>query len=117
MLIGKNVALRPITPADQPLLLEWCNDPEYLGAFENHWTNSLEQLQKRHQQSIEHGASLYMITSRDAGEPLGEIGYAYRFSDPDLPAQEIFYIVHPHYRGRGLASQAACVLVNHLFDA
>jgi [ribosomal protein S5]-alanine N-acetyltransferase len=117
MLIGKNVSLRPITLADQKLLLDWCNDPGYIGLYDNHWTNSLEQLEKQYQESVQHGASLYMITSRDGGEPMGELGYANRFSIPDFQAQEIFYIVHPRYRGQGVASQAACVLVNHLFDA
>ncbi len=116
MLIGKNVSLRPVTLADQKLLLEWSNDPEYIGPYDNHWTNSLEQLEKHFQESS-HRSSLYMITSRDSGEPLGEMGYANRFAIPDFQADEIFYIVHPRYRGRGIASQAACVLVNHLFNA
>ena len=117
MLIGKNISLRPITLADQKLLLEWCNDPEYIGPYDNHWTNSLEQLETEYQEAVQRGASLYMITSREDGEPLGEIGCANRFSLPDFRAQEIFYIVHPRHRGRGVASQAACVLINHLFSA
>lgn len=117
MLIGKNVSLRPITLEDQRLLLEWSNDPEYIGPYDNHWTNSLDELEKERQDAVRHGAHLYMITSAADGQPLGEIGYANRFAISDFQAQEIFYIVHPRYRRQHIASQAACVLVNHLFDA
>ena len=119
MLIGKNVALRPITLADQKMLVEWYNDPDFTGAYDNHWTSSLEELEKDHQNNLQKTdrAHFYLITRREDGEPLGEIGYFTRWTDPDYRSQEIGYAVRPAYRGRGIASQAARILVNHLFDA
>ena len=117
MLIGKNISLRPITFADQKLLLDWFNDPDFMGRYDNHWTRSLEQMEKEHQEAVQHGDALYMITSRDQGEPMGEVGYLNRYCSAYFQGQEIFYAVHPQYRGRGIATQAACLLVNHLFDA
>ena len=118
MLIGKNVTLRPVTLADQKILVDWFNDPEFLGPHDNHWTSSLEELERDHQQYQKKKEShSYMIIERASGEPLGEIGYFRRFADPDYQHQEIGYAIHPAQRGRGIASQAACILVNHLFDA
>ena len=117
MLIGKNVSLRPTTLDDQKLLLDWFNDPDFMGPYDNHWTSSLEQMEKEYQEAIQHGQALYMITSRDTGEPMGEVGYLNRYGSPYFQGQEIFYVVHPRYRGHRIATQAACLLVNHLFDA
>ncbi len=119
MLIGKKLTLRPITLADQKMLVEWYNDPDYMGAYDNHWTSSLEELEKEHQENLhkKDAAHFYMITRRDNGEPLGEIGFFNRLNEPDFQGQEIGYAVHPAQRGRGIASQAACILVNHLFGA
>ncbi len=119
MLIGRNFTLRPVTLADQKMLLEWYNDPAFMGDYDNHWTSSLEQLEREHQEGLQKQDRMhsYLIVRRDSGEPLGEIGYFARWTDPDFRAQEIGYAVHPAQRGRGVASQAACILVNHLFDA
>jgi len=117
VLIGKNVSLRPITLADQKLRLDWFNEPDFMGPYDNHWTSSLEQMEKGYLEAVHHGDALYMITSRDQGEPMGEVGYLDRYSSPHFQGHEIFYVIHPRYRGRGIATQAACVLVNHLFDA
>ncbi len=117
MLIGKNLTLRPVALADQKMLLDWFNDPEFIGPYDNHWTASLERLEKIHQESAHAGQRDYLIVDRASGEPMGEIGYGNRFSFPDYEAQELGYIVHPAYRGRGIATQAVCILVNHLFDA
>ncbi len=119
MLIGKNLTLRPVTLADQKMLVDWYNDPDFMGAYDNHWTSSLEELEREHQEDLhkKNGAHMYLITRRDNGEPLGEIGFFNRLNDPDFQGQEIGYAMHPAHRGRGIASQAACILVNHLFDA
>ncbi len=62
----------------------------------------------------------YFITSRDAAEILGTIGYWHPFSSK-YPAMfrglELYWQVHPKFRPQGIATQAACLLVNHLFDA
>lgn len=117
MLIGKSLTLRPITLADQKMLLDWFNDPDFIGPYDNHWTASLERLEKIHHESAHQGQHDYLIIDRASGEPLGEIGYGNRFSFPDYQAEELGYIVHPAQRGRRVATQAVCILINHLFDA
>jgi len=45
------------------------------------------------------------------------MGFVNPFTIPTLwRALEIWYQVHPKARGNGHASQAACLLVNHLFS-
>ncbi len=118
MLIGKSLTLRPVTLADQKILHDWYNDPEFEGDYDNHWTSSLEEMEKEHHSHMQNGRGhYYMITRRDNGEPLGEILYGNRFTDPDFRGEEIGYAVQPAYRGRGIATQASCILINHLFDA
>ncbi len=118
MLIGKTIALRPTTPADLPLLAEWSNDPEFTGPAFNHWPTTVEMEQKAFTPSgFEHEREAFLIVSRATGEPLGRIGFNNPFTLKAFQAKEIWYTVHPKFRRQGLATQAACLLVNHLFDA
>jgi len=118
MLVGKNIALRPTTAADLPLLVEWYNDPDYYGSYMNLWPTTLEREEKSFAERVHtHEPDTYLITSRDQGEPMGLIGYLNTFSFRLYEAQEIWYHLHPRFRRQGITTQAACLLVNHLFNA
>ena len=59
-----------------------------------------------------------MIQSRDDDRPLGTIGFFTPFSLSLLHrAFEIWFQVHPKERGRGVAHQAAAILVDHIFSS
>ena len=118
MLVGKNIALRPTTAADLPLLVEWYNDPDYYGSYMNLWPTTLEREEKSFAERVHTpDPDTYLITSRDQGEPMGEIGYLNTFSFRLYEAQELSYHLHPRFRRQGITTQAACLLVNHLFNA
>jgi [ribosomal protein S5]-alanine N-acetyltransferase len=120
MLIGKNVALRPMTMADQQWLVEWYNDPEFFGKYFNVWPTSREREERLfpgHSRDYDHESGDYIITSRDQGEAMGVIGHFKPFAIGVFHGQEMGYEVHQRFRGQGIATQAACLLVNHLFDA
>jgi ribosomal-protein-alanine N-acetyltransferase len=120
MLIGKTVSLRHPSVEDAELLARWTNDPEYFGPFFNPFTTT--------RASVEHSiaspqgvdAEAFIITHRETGEPIGRIGYVYPYVPQWshlLRGLEIWYNVHPQARRQGIGSQAACVLVNHLFNS
>jgi ribosomal-protein-alanine N-acetyltransferase len=51
---------------------------------------------------------------------MGTIGYWNPFSSKHaalFKGLEIWYQLHPSFRTHGFATQAACLLVNHLFDS
>jgi RimJ/RimL family protein N-acetyltransferase len=64
------------------------------------------------------GRLSFVIKSGDDDRPLGTIGYFTPSTMPSLfRAVEIWYQVHPTERGHGVATQAAAILVDHLFSA
>lgn len=121
MLIGKNIKLRPATVEDAQLLADWSSDPAYLGEFFNIWPMlraRLEQrLVERQKQDLSESGQ-FMICNLHMTKKMGTIGYFSPFALKEIfKGLEIFYQVHPDFRGQGMATQAACLLVNHLFDA
>jgi RimJ/RimL family protein N-acetyltransferase len=118
MLIGKHVRLAEYEPAFAPFITEWMNDPEYWGPFYNVWTSTQPQWEERLAKSGDETQTSFVIKARDDDRPLGTIGYFTPSSLPSLfRSVEIWYQVHPTERGRGVATQAAAILVDHLFSA
>jgi RimJ/RimL family protein N-acetyltransferase len=118
VLIGKNVRLRIAEPQDAVLLAGWFADPEYLGAFYNVWPESIRDWEQALSKDLDVTEKCTMVIERcDTGEPIGTMGYYQPFTLHLYRALEIWYQVHPSARRQGIATQAACVVVNHLFDA
>ena len=117
MLIGKNILLRQQTLADQNQLTDWYNDPDYMGPFFNHWPTTLDMEQKYYTPpGFEHHSDSFVIVSRASGELQGKIGFFNPFAIDLFHGKEIWYQVHPTFRRQGVGTQAACLLVNHLFS-
>jgi RimJ/RimL family protein N-acetyltransferase len=118
MLIGKNVLLRIAEPKDAALLAGWFADPEYLGAFYNVWPESIRDWEQSLSKDLDVTEKCTMlIERRDTGKPVGTMGYYQPFTLHLYRGLEIWYQVHPSARRQGIATQAACLVVNHLFDA
>ena len=118
MLIGETLDLRPVTVGDAKLLTEWFNDPEYLGPFFN--VNPHSEAEWEKDLSNEESSSddhMYLITRRETAEPMGLIGHMNPFTFGSYQGREIWYQVHQQFRRKGIARQAASLLVNHLFDS
>jgi len=121
MLIGKHLSLRPAVATDASLLASWKGDPAYIGAYGNVWPTT-QDLQERYvADSL--GATdrgFYMMTDNERQQPVGTTGfhnaYPTMYAEP-FRVIEIWYNVHPEHRGRGIATQAVRMLINHLFDA
>jgi ribosomal-protein-alanine N-acetyltransferase len=121
MLIGKNLSLRPATVEDAQLLADWSSDPDFLGQFFNIWPMIRQRMERRlaerEKQDLVEGGQ-FIICNLDMTNQMGTIGYFNPFALKEFfKGLEVFYQVHPDFRGHGIATQAACLLVNHLFDA
>src|SRR4051794_18678227 len=118
MLIGKHIRLAEYEPSFAPFITEWMDDPEYWGPFYNVWTSTQPQWEEELAKSGDDARASFVIKARDDDRPLGTIGYITPSTLPTLfRGLEIWFQVHPTERGRGVATQAAAILVDHLFSA
>ncbi|MCC6791343.1 MAG: GNAT family N-acetyltransferase [Thermomicrobiales bacterium] len=119
MLIGERIALRVVTKADAELLHGWYADPAYWGGYYNVWPTSVDAIEEGIQKRPGNESGFYLIVDRETGEPMGTGGFysphaaSYSAMVPDV---EVWYGVHHDYRRRRVATQAACLLINHLFS-
>jgi RimJ/RimL family protein N-acetyltransferase len=118
LLIGENVRLRVATTEDAPLVSAWYGDPEYVGRFDDTWPRSSREWEGHlgAEQARDRGA-FYLILRGDTDQPVGIATYWTPFTAPMFRTLELSYEVHPAARRNGIATQAACLLVNHLFMA
>ena len=119
MLIGTTIALRPTTRDDAELMTAWYNDPAFLGEFYNHWPRTVDMVRDRVEQMRGPEKAQYLIVRNADGEPLGMAGSLNPYAVEHIGmfhGIEIYYQIHPEFRQRGIATQAACLLVNHLFN-
>jgi RimJ/RimL family protein N-acetyltransferase len=118
VLIGQSIRLRVADVADAELVAAWYADPDYLGPFSDVWPRSSQEWTRllSKEQARDQGSN-YLILPRGSDDPVGTAGYWSPFTAPMFRSLELSYEVHPAARGNGVASQTACLLVNHLFGA
>ena len=117
VLIGEKISLKPAQPEDYQLIADWWGDPKYLGNFYNINPEIPETIQHT-VEAMRQSGNAYIIIDKATKQPLGTIGYWIPFSmTPAFNGFEIWYNVHPDHRLQGLATQAASMLINHLFNA
>jgi ribosomal-protein-alanine N-acetyltransferase len=117
VLIGRWVRLRRAVPADAELAATWFSDPGYLGAFYNLWPRTAGDLERSFEKELDRDTEgFFFIVPADSDEAVGTAGYL-PYSVAWLRGLELWWHVHPSARRQGFATQAACLLVNHLFDA
>ena len=118
MLIGKKIELKPITPEGYPLFAEWWSDPAYMGNFYNISPETPQTIQHYVEAFNKYEGGAFFIWDKEKKEPIGTIGYFNPFTfSPMFSGLEIWYQVHQDHRGKRIATQAASLLINHLFNA
>ena len=119
MLNGARLRLQPVTTADAALIAAWFGDSDYMGPFNNVWPTTTEEWQRNlSARPGGHDNGMFLIVGCGDGEPMGLIGFFGPHAMADFfHGIEIWYQVHPDFRGQGIASQAAALLINHLFGA
>ena len=117
MLRGKNISLLPETVGDAPFLEEMFS-PEVRGEYSNIWPETRQMFERRLKEKGEvdrNKEGQFIIWSRDTEQRIGRVIYIWPFEIFD--SLEPGWWIHPRFSGRGIATQAACILINHLFDA
>ncbi len=120
MLIGRNIFLRPTTRDDAELLADWYNDPQYLGEHFNIWPRTVDMIRDRIEESRGPEKAQYLVLRRSDDMPVGQAGFLNPYAAEHsgmFHGIEIYYQIHPNFRRQGIATQTACLLVNHLFSA
>jgi ribosomal-protein-alanine N-acetyltransferase len=118
MLIGKTIALKPVTPDDAQLMAEWYSDPAYMGEFFNVSPQTRQMMEPGLADAHGPEKGWYLIVRREQQDPVGTVGFWNPFTFSWLfKGLELWWNLHPRYRHQGFATQAACLLVNHLFDS
>ncbi|HEX5751301.1 MAG TPA: GNAT family protein [Archangium sp.] len=120
MLVGRNFSIRLATVEDAAFLADWFSNPENLGKFYNVWPTTRmhwEQTLSERPGPRERGG-VYLAIHPEFPTPVGVGGYFNPFTLWELfRGVELWGQIHPQFRGRGVGTQAACLMINHLFNA
>jgi ribosomal-protein-alanine N-acetyltransferase len=114
---GPRVRLRPVGPADAPDLFVVMGDPVAMRHWDGPPVPSLEVMAQRldwmaAQDPERFGA--FALVLLETGQTIGALFYHHR--EPRHRRLEVGYILGPAHWGRGLAFEAAQVLLGHCFD-
>jgi RimJ/RimL family protein N-acetyltransferase len=109
------LALRELTPADAPFILELVNDPDWLRYIGDRGVHTLEHAVTYIENGpasmyARYGFGLWLVELKASGEPLGLCGLLKRDFLEDV---DIGYAFLPHYRGEGYALEAAAGVLEY----
>jgi len=108
-LIGEKIRLRPIEKSDMDEFYNWWNDPEFAGEYAGDYPKSRTEVE-----ALLKGAYFFIIENRLEHKKIGFIAYYIVRSDyPYL--FEIGYRIKPNKRRKGYTTEAARLLIDHLF--
>ena len=108
-LLGEKIKLRPIERSDMDDLYNWWNDPEFAGEFASDYPKSRAEVEK-----LVKEARFFIIENRTEHKKIGFIAYYLIRSDyPYL--FEIGYRIKQTERRKGYTTEAARLLIDHLF--
>ncbi len=107
MLEGKNVNLRIVEKQDLPILIEWLNNVDFRGRFDNPKQETMTDLERRYNNTKDE--QWFFIEKKDGTK----IGFISHFLSAD--ETEIGYNIVPNERNKGYASEAIRIIVDYLF--
>ena len=108
-LVGEKIRLRSVGKSDMDDLYNWWNDPRFAGPFSGDYPKSRIEVEE-----LVKGACTFIIESRLEHNKIGFIDY-YRVRSDYLYLFEIGYRIRPSERNKGYTTEAARLLLNHLF--
>ncbi|MCK5682823.1 GNAT family N-acetyltransferase [bacterium] len=118
MLIGKNIHFQPVGPQNARLLAGWQSDPAFMGEFYNVWPITTQSMEKSLSDPAKNTIGHYIFFDSEKKEAIGQFGCFTPYTHSHIfQSIEIFYQLHPKSRGKGLATQAVCIMINHLFNS
>ncbi len=106
LLQGEKVKLRLIEKEEIMYLMNWLNDPKFIGEYEHFTPTTQRKLEKTYDR-LEHEQWWFIY------EDLSRVGFlSNRLKDGH---QEIKFFIDPEERGNGYATEAVTLIVDHLF--
>ncbi len=116
VLEGPTVRLRPILPADCPMLFDWYNDPDLVAPFDRYTTETYDSFLRSVAAAEGDPGSLaprFAIERRTERDVVGLVGH-YR-AHPVLEYVDVWYLLGSReVRGHGLGRESVGLLVDHL---
>jgi ribosomal-protein-alanine N-acetyltransferase len=121
VLESERLRLRPFVDADLPRIVEACSDPE-----SRHWLNGLPHpytpaiargyIDDCVWQAATGAKATWAIADRETDQLLGNIAIMDMLG-VNPTSGEVGYWMHPDARGRGIMTEATCMVMRHAFDA
>jgi len=119
MLRGEKIYLRPVLPADLPILVARANDIEYLTEFNFFGLHPSTGLEKEFQENglLSQGHGTLMVVTCEGDQVVGDVGYRQvRYGPGDASIAYNFGIsLAPEHRGKGYGVEAQKLLAEYLF--
>jgi len=109
-LLGEKIRLRPIEKSDIDDLYNWWNDPRFAGEYAGDYPKSRIEVEEL----VKGALAFFIIESRLEDKKIGFIDY-YMVRSDYLHLFEIGYRIKPSERNKGYTTEAARLLVDHLF--
>jgi RimJ/RimL family protein N-acetyltransferase len=117
VLEGPSVRLRPLEPADYPLLFGWYNDPEVVAPFDRFSVDTTESFVRSVESAPNDPASLaprFVVERREAPGPIGFVGHY--TPHPVLEYVDVWYVLGDRSaRGKGYGRESVELLIDHLY--
>ena len=113
MLEGKNVNLRVVEREDLPLLVQWDNNPEFVGEHFFPTQRSRTDMEKALESISPFESKRFIIEKKD-GTKVGWITHFYMLH-PMMKLLEIGFVLVPSERGKGYCTEATKIIVDYLF--
>jgi RimJ/RimL family protein N-acetyltransferase len=115
LLETERTRVRLMTSADATFIRDLLNTPaflRYIGDREVRTTDEADAfVETRYRQSYrDHGYGLYVVESRDTGEPMGICGFVRRESLSDA---DMGFAFLPHFEGHGFAFESAAATLDY----
>jgi len=107
LLEGRNVSLRIVEKHDLPILLEWDNNVDFRGQFENLKQETMADLERFYDNIKDE--QWFFIEKKD-GTKIGFISHFLSGGE-----REIGYNIVPNERNKGYAKEAIQIMVDYLF--
>jgi RimJ/RimL family protein N-acetyltransferase len=107
LLEGLNANLRIMEKEDLPFLLEWDNNPEFMGEYEPFKQETRTELEKIYDNLQD--AQWFLVEKKDGTK----IGYIAHFLSAG--ETELGYFIVPSERSKGYVTEAIRIMVDYLF--
>lgn len=112
---GEKVFLRPITPADTPLIVRWRSDPRVYGTLFRQEPITEERHRQWLREMVESGkCDQFIIVDKRQELPVGTV-FLKEISREHLRAEYAIFIGEESARGRGIGSEAARLMTEYGF--